>query len=137
VFQGATAFAPAPGGLGGLADISGNQILVVDNATRDALAAMSPSASLQAVQAYAPPNDPDPWAPLVLAAGDLSNLGVESLLLGGTRSFQSDGVHVTPVTTAIVVANDATNPLTLPDVQLIAGPPSSPIPSRQATAVVR
>jgi hypothetical protein len=34
-FQGTGVFNPAPGGLGGLADISGNQILVVDTSTRN------------------------------------------------------------------------------------------------------
>jgi filamentous hemagglutinin len=120
VFQGTTSFAPAAGGLGGLADISGNQILVVDNSTRDALAA-NPNA-IADEQQYKPSGDPDAWAPLVLGAGDLSKLGVESLLLGGSRSFQSDGVHVTPIATALVVANDAADSLTLPDIQLIAGP---------------
>ena len=38
-FRGSGNFKPAAGGLGGLADISADQILVVDTATRDAIAA--------------------------------------------------------------------------------------------------
>jgi hypothetical protein len=124
-FQGTGAFAPAAGGLGGVADISGNQILVVDNEA--AVAAIA--AGTNPVANYAPglstiggTTDPDGWAPLVLAATDLNKLGVESLLIGGSRSFQSDGVHITPTANTVVIANDATSPLSLPEVQVIAGP---------------
>src|SRR5262249_27895553 len=64
----------------------------------------------------------DSWHPLVLAAGDLDRLGVQSLMLGGSRSFQSDGVHVTTGASQVVVANDAGDVLRLPDIQLVAKP---------------
>ena len=121
-FQGTGNFAH-PNGLGGLADISANQILVVDNATAEAIAA-----GTIPVANYAPgtslvggASDPDGWNPIVLGAGELNQIGVESLLLGGARSFQSDGVHFTAVASAVVVANE-NNPLVLPDIQLIAKP---------------
>ena len=113
-----------PNGLGGLADISADQILVVDDTTAAAIAAGSISAA-----DYAPgtvlvggDSDPDNWDPIVLGADDLNRLGVESLLLGGSRSFQSDGIHFTAVASAVVVANDGNDPLVLPDIQLIAAP---------------
>src|SRR5262249_20254041 len=105
-FRGTGDFTPAPGGLGGLADISANQILVVDTGTRDAIEAavvgLTPgttaynTAFQAAVAAYVPGgtvggstdgNSSDVWSPIVLAAGNLGQLGVESLLLGGTRTF--------------------------------------------------
>ena len=126
-FQGTGAFTPASGGLGGVADISGNQILVVD----DEAAVAAIAAGTIPVANYAPiggTTDPDGWAPLVLAATDLNKLEVESLLLGGSRSFQSDGVHITATATAVVIANDAASPLSLPDIQVIAGPTLSSNP---------
>jgi filamentous hemagglutinin len=128
-FQGTGAFTPASGGLGGVADISGNQILVVD----DEAAVAAIAAGTIPVANYAPgliggTTDPDGWAPLVLAATDLNKLGVESLLLGGSRSFQSDGVHITATAAAVVIANDAASPLSLPDIQVIAGPTLSSNP---------
>ncbi|MTD94380.1 filamentous hemagglutinin N-terminal domain-containing protein [Hyphomicrobium sp. xq] len=121
-FSGTGRFMPGAGGLGGLADISANQMLVVDAATRSALDAMSASARLTALQTYKPQGDPDDWNPIVLSAGDLNNLGVESLLLGGARSFASDGLHFSAKASQVVVANNASDPLSLPDIQLIATP---------------
>jgi hypothetical protein len=92
-FQGQGVF-NHPNGLGGLADISASQILVVDAATRDAI-----NAGTASVATYVPGGkvggtaDPESWTPIILAAGDLDRLGVESLLLGGTRSFQNGEVH--------------------------------------------
>ena len=62
------------------------------------------------------------WNPIVLAAGDLDRLGVESLLLGGTRSFSAAGVNFTGSASQVVIANSANDPLALPDIQLIASP---------------
>jgi filamentous hemagglutinin family protein len=130
IFQGTGIF-NHPNGLGGLADISAKQILVVDDATAQAIAA-----GTIPVTDYAPgtalaggSTDPDSWAPIVLGAGDLNRLGVESLLLGGERAFvdptgkaYTDGIHYTTTASAVVVANDARDPLILPDVQMIAAP---------------
>jgi filamentous hemagglutinin family protein len=121
-FQGAGNFAPAAGGLGGLVDISASQILVVDAATASQLASDSPADLAAALAPYKPDGDPDDWTPVVLAAGDLNKLKVESLLLGGTRTFANDGVHLFARASAVVVANDAADPLALPDVQMIAAP---------------
>ena len=201
-FQGTGNFTPALNGLGGLADISANQILVVDTSQTSAstatyipggtevggsgyaFAAQNSSSSTTAtigtgtqtfttapkltiypgqsvtvtdssnagnsmtgtVVSYDPSSGSlvvnvisakgsgapiswtitaaatDVWKPIILAAGDLNKLGVESLLLGGTRTFQSDGVLVTAVASQVVVANDAADPLNLPDIQLIAAP---------------
>jgi filamentous hemagglutinin family protein len=131
IFQGTGIF-NHPNGLGGLADISASQILVVDDATAQAIAAgtipvtnYEPGMALTGGSA-----DPDSWAPIVLGAGDLNRLGVESLLLGGERAFvdpstgkaYTDGIHYTTTASAVVVANDARDPLILPDVQMIAAP---------------
>ena len=66
--------------------------------------------------------DPYSWNPIVLGAGELNQIGVESLLLGGVRAFTSAGVQYTPLASIVVVANDHKNPLVLPDIQLIATP---------------
>jgi hypothetical protein len=121
-FQGTSIF-DHPNGLGGLADINANQILVVDGTTAAALAAGSAS-----VADYAPggkvggDTDPDQWNPIVLAASDLDKLGVESLLLGGSRTFNTNGVLITASATEVVIANSTANPVRLPDIQLIASP---------------
>ena len=125
-FLGTSNFTPAAGGLGGLADITANQILVVDTATRDNIVAGTDFAA-----AYIPggfvggvtdANTLDIRNPVVLSAADLGRLGVESLLLGGSRSFQSDGAHVSATATQVVIANDANEALTLPDIQFVAKP---------------
>src|SRR5262249_34122937 len=46
----------------------------------------------------------------------------ESLLLGGSRTFNTNGVLITASATEVVIANSTANPLRLPDVQLIASP---------------
>ncbi len=205
-FQGTGIFTPAAGGLGGLADISASQILVVDSTTAAALDALTPGSAAYdaALAAYLPgasvggSQDVDVtgtstsavnvatgdqtfttqtglsfvpgqsiivsggsnnlsgelvsynsttgvivvnvthaagsgsfanwtinatnWNPIVLAAGDLDNLGVESLLLGGSRQFAPNGVAITTTADEVVVANDVADPFVLPDIQLIAAP---------------
>lgn len=122
ILQGTGNFAAGAGGQGGLADISANQILVVDSATRNAILAGTNSTQNYTPGTEGGSTDSDPWAPIVLAADDLRHLEVESVLLGGSRTFASDGVHVNITSTAIVVANDASDPVVLPDIQLIAAP---------------
>jgi filamentous hemagglutinin family protein len=132
-----------PNGLGGIADINANQILVVDDNTAASINAFAPgSAAYEALVAqYSPGSvgptaDPDTWDPVVLSATGLSDLGVESLLLGGTRLFafqstvlsngqtytnDSNTVDVLATASAVVIANKS-DPLILPDIQLVAAP---------------
>ncbi|WP_195930276.1 filamentous haemagglutinin family protein [Hyphomicrobium album] len=111
VFQGTGLFVPDKDGRGGLADITADQLAVVTAAKRDA--GTVPAAPADYPTGIA-------WQPLLLAAEDLNRLGVESLLIGGTRSTEADGVHVRSSASAVVIANDATAPLALPEVLLTA-----------------
>src|SRR5689334_8022482 len=52
-----------------------------------------------------------------LDATQLSNLGVDSLLLGGTRS--NDGKTITAVSSSVELSNDANSPLQGPEVILV------------------
>lgn len=97
-FQGQGLFGPAQGGRGGTVDIAGNQIAVVTSAARDANVAAPAPVGWNPLVA---------WNPIQLAASDLNNFGADSLLLGGTRSELSDGTHITPQASGIVIANGA------------------------------
>jgi filamentous hemagglutinin family protein len=54
-----------------------------------------------------------------LDATQLSNLGIDSLLLGGIRSDSADGQSVTVVSNSVEVSNDANAPLEGPEVILV------------------
>ncbi|GAO34725.1 hypothetical protein SCT_0105 [Sulfuricella sp. T08] len=57
---------------------------------------------------------------LLLDADKLNAMGAESLLLGGTRSAQADGVDVNVVADNVVVANVAQHALAAPEIILAA-----------------
>lgn len=57
---------------------------------------------------------------LQLDATSLSNLGVESLLIGGTRSNTTSGVVITPLANSVVLSNDSSSALTGPEIILVA-----------------
>ncbi|HEY4316590.1 MAG TPA: filamentous hemagglutinin family protein [Herbaspirillum sp.] len=59
---------------------------------------------------------------LGIDAAALSSLGAQSLLIGGTRSMTTSGTIVTPTANGIIVSNDAGDPLTGPEVLLVAAP---------------
>jgi filamentous hemagglutinin len=89
---------PPVGGLGSLVDItSANDIGIV-----------SPNATTQPSQGA-----------LVLDSNDLSQFGAESLLIGGTRQTTTKGTLVTVTTNKLIVDNSG-EPLTGPDVILVA-----------------
>ena len=56
---------------------------------------------------------------LALSADALDSLGAASLLIGGTRSDGTGGQTITPLANSVVVANDAQNPLTGPEITLV------------------
>lgn len=56
---------------------------------------------------------------LTISASSLDAIGAESLLIGGTRTNTASGVTINAVANSIVVANDATNPLTGPEILLV------------------
>lgn len=61
-------------------------------------------------------------APLLIAADDLTGLGAESLLIGGTRAAQSDGTtEIRTTAYRLVVANDETSVLAAPEILLAVG----------------
>ncbi|MEI2418009.1 filamentous hemagglutinin family protein [Orrella sp. JC864] len=91
----------AAGGLGGLVDIAGEKIAIV-GAGREA----------EALRA-------DGY--LVVDAAKLSGFGAGSLLVGGTRSGDPQGMRVDVTATHIVVRNDAGSVLAGPEIILAAG----------------
>ncbi|MEW6435560.1 MAG: filamentous hemagglutinin family protein [Pseudomonadota bacterium] len=95
-------FAPAPGGRGGIADITGTNILV-----------LAPDQTAPAADAGF----------IILDADQISDLGAESVLIGGVRSQESDGsTLITPTASAIVIDTDAAHPLSAPDLLVAANP---------------
>jgi filamentous hemagglutinin family protein len=109
VLQAANNFAPAPGGRGGQIDITGANILV---------AASDLVAGLLAGNDYS--------GALVLDANMLSNLGVESVLIGGTRSNTAAGTLITATALNLEIATDAAHPLTGPELLLASLAPTAP-----------
>ncbi|HWU54486.1 MAG TPA: hypothetical protein VN175_03230, partial [Rhizomicrobium sp.] len=93
--QGQVLVAPAAGGRGSEFDIAAQDIQI-----------LSPGA--KAASGY-----------VGLNATQLSNLGVDSLLLGGVRYEDSDGEHVTVVANSVEVSNDASAPLQGPEIILV------------------
>jgi len=93
--QGQVLFAPAANGRGSEFDIAAQDIQV-----------LSPGAA--ASSGY-----------VGLDATQLSNLGVDSLLLGGIRSQGAEGESVTVIANSVEVSNDASAPLEGPEVILV------------------
>lgn len=91
--------APAPGGQGGAVDISATRLAVVAPGTAAGLG--------------------DGF--VTLDAASLTRLGANSLLLGGTRRQTSDGQKIRVNSAQVVVANDAANVLSAPEIILVAG----------------
>lgn len=59
---------------------------------------------------------------LGIDAQALSDLGAGSLLIGGTRSMTIDGTIIKPTANGVIVANDASDSLTGPEILLVAAP---------------
>ncbi|MEW6438757.1 MAG: filamentous hemagglutinin family protein [Pseudomonadota bacterium] len=56
---------------------------------------------------------------LQLSADSLDQLGAGSLLIGGTRTATSSGISIDAIANSVVVANDANDPLTGPEILLV------------------
>ncbi|RWV81678.1 hypothetical protein GW17_00056881, partial [Ensete ventricosum] len=56
---------------------------------------------------------------LQLSAASLDQLGAGSLLIGGTRTATASGLSINAIANSVVVANDANNPLTGPEILLV------------------
>ncbi|MDB5609255.1 MAG: filamentous hemagglutinin [Bradyrhizobium sp.] len=59
---------------------------------------------------------------LGIDAAALDSLGASSLLIGGTRTTTSAGTVITPTANGVIVANDGSDPLTAPEIILVAAP---------------
>lgn len=91
-------------GRGGLADVTGSNLLIV---------ASDRAAGYAANSAYD--------GATFLDADQLSQLGVASLLIGGVRTTTTTGVAIAPAAISLTVATDAAHPLTAPDLILATG----------------
>jgi len=91
--NGSASFAAADGGLAGQLQVTAAKILVVadDQAAAPGFAA--------------------PAGTLVLKTGDLGELGVASVLIGGTAAFSGSAYTITANATDLEVRTDAVNPL--------------------------
>ncbi|MDD4867408.1 MAG: hypothetical protein PHQ28_09930, partial [Mycobacterium sp.] len=98
--DGAGDFAPASGGRGGQAAITGSNLLV--------LAPDQTEAAADSAAGY-----------LVLNSDQLNALGAITLLLGGTSTNTSSGVTLTATANNLEVQTDAAHPLTGPEVLLV------------------
>ncbi|MDR3659527.1 MAG: filamentous hemagglutinin family protein [Mycobacterium sp.] len=101
-------FAPASGGRGGEVDITGSNLLVVASDLKDSFAGAS------AYSGY-----------VILDADQISALGVESVLIGGTRTSTSSGTLITATALDLQVATDAAHPLTGPELLLVSLAPTT------------
>jgi filamentous hemagglutinin family protein len=59
---------------------------------------------------------------LGIDATALDSLGASSLLIGGTRTMTSAGTVITPTANGVIISNDASDPLTGPEILLVAAP---------------
>ncbi|NVO13596.1 MAG: filamentous hemagglutinin family protein [Rhodoplanes sp.] len=87
------------GGIGGLVDIAGTKIAVVNGDHR---------------------NDADLAGYLVVDSAALSNYHAASLLIGGTRAVDPAGTRITVMAGSIIVRNDGGAPLSGPEIMLAA-----------------
>ncbi len=85
----------APGGLAAEVDIASQDIEIVGQEE-------------QALSGY-----------LQLSADSLDQLGAGSLLIGGTRTTTANGISIDAIANSVVVANDANDPLSGPEIILV------------------
>ncbi|HEY0330101.1 MAG TPA: hypothetical protein VGC77_13495, partial [Rhodopseudomonas sp.] len=111
-------FAPAAGGRGGQIDITGTNLLV---------------AAGDLAQSFADDSAHNGY--LLLDADQLSRLGAESLLIGGTRSTTPDGTLITASALNLEVATDAAHALTGPELLLVSLAPTTDSPDVHGLAV--
>jgi filamentous hemagglutinin family protein len=97
---------PAPGGTGGQVDISAQYIDIVDSLTPG-----GPTTTTIGGNSY-----------VLVSASDLSALNATSLLIGGTRALTTAGTVITPTAHGVQVSNDAADPLSAPEIVLVAAP---------------
>ncbi len=90
-------FTAVDGGRGGMVDITGNRVLIL-------------------AADRAPPTNSAGY--LVLDADQISDLGVESVLIGGTRSTTNDGVLISASASDVLVETDAAHGLSGPELLL-------------------
>lgn len=110
---GTFATTPATGGRGSEADVTGAAIAIVDQ-----VAAVMPGV-------------------LQLSAAQLDDLNASSLLIGGVRSDNADGTTSLNVTAhQITVGNDATHPLSAPDIVLAVDGSASSLTLLDGAALV-
>lgn len=100
VLDGMLKSAAADGGRGGLVDVASERIAIVGGGYDS--------------------TDLTDAGFLVLNASDLSSFGAGSLLLGGTRSGDTQGLRLDVVAQEIVLYNDANSALTGPEIMLAA-----------------
>jgi len=108
-------FAPASGGRGGEVDITGTNIVVAASDQLSNFGTVS-SSGFTASSAYA--------GYLILDADQISDLGAESVLIGGARSQTSAGALITATALNLEVDSDAAHPLTGPDLLLVTLAPT-------------
>lgn len=111
-------FTPDTGGRGGQLDIAGANLLVVASDLRAAVLASGDYAGY-----------------LVLDADQVSGLGIESVLLGGSRVTTGAGVQINATALNTEVATDAAHALTGPEVLLTALAPDSADPNVRGVVV--
>jgi filamentous hemagglutinin family protein len=73
---------------------------------------------------------------LQVDATSLSNLGVESLLIGGTRNDGADGTTIDVAANSVVLSNDASSALTGPEIILVTKGGSSDVDPNAANGLV-
>ena len=106
-------FAPAEGGRGGQVDITGTNMLVVASDLKQGFAANG------AYNGY-----------LFLDADQINNLGVESILIGGTRSSTAAGTLISAIAKNLEIATDAAHGLSAPELLMVSLAPTSADGSR-------
>lgn len=111
-------FAPADDGRGGQVDITGTNMLVVASDLKSSFTGNS------AYNNY-----------LILDADQLSNLGVESLLIGGTRTSAASGTLINATAQNLEIATDDAHALTGPDLLMVSLAPTSANPAVKGLVV--
>ncbi|HEX3503123.1 MAG TPA: filamentous hemagglutinin N-terminal domain-containing protein, partial [Xanthobacteraceae bacterium] len=103
-------FAPADGGLGGQLDITGTNLLVVASDLRGNFN----TTPTGAYKGY-----------LLLDADMLSQIGIESILIGGYRSNTQEGTLITATAANVEVATDSAHALSGPELMFTSLAPTS------------
>ena len=99
-------FAPAPGGLGGQLDITGTNLVVAASDQLGNFGTVT-NGAFTANSAYA--------GYLFLDPDMLSQIGIESILLGGYRSNTTEGTRITPRALNLEIATDDAHRLMAPE----------------------